>query len=182
MSLDAFETLIDIERQCRAYAKVIPLQRVAGQIWQGIGFITANKNFLSPLQDVKEVLTPSLITPFPAAAPWFLGIITLRGQVLPVTDLECFLFGSKHELSDTSRILVVDFEKTGVGFLVEHVVGVERFLDKTMKTVIEGEIANEVKANLQGEFVDELSRWYVLSLKNLSQTGQFYHVVKESGV
>jgi len=171
-----------MERQCRAHAKPIPSQREAGQIWQGIGFLTADKHFLAPLTEIKEVLTVSHITPLPAAAPWFLGVSNLRGQVLPVTDLEAFLFGRQHRLKDSSRILVVDFEKTGVGFLVQQVVGVQRFLNKTMKTMIEDEMTEEVKAHLQGEFVNELSRWYVLSLKNLSQTGQFYHVVKEQGL
>ncbi len=181
MSLDPFEILIDIERSCRSQSKSIPHKRESGQVWQGIGFITANKHFLSPLTEIKEVLTTPRITPLPAAAPWFLGVANLRGHVLPVTDLEAFLFGTRHTLSTASRVLVVNFEKTGVGFLVQQVLGVQRLLNKTMKTIIEEEMVEGVKEHLQGEFIDGLTQWFVLSLQSLSQTAQFYHVVREAG-
>lgn len=181
MSKDPFEVLIDIERKCRNQAKVIPHLEEVGEAWQGVGFIAANKYFLTPLTEVKEVLTTPAITPLPAAAPWFLGVANLRGEVLPVTDLGAFLFGNKQVLTPDTRILIVDFERKGIGFLVQQVLGVQRFLNKNMQTVIEGDIAEEIKTHLQGEFVNEVSRWYVLSLKSLSQTGQFYHVVKEAG-
>lgn len=181
MSHDPFELLIDIERKCKANAKPLPHKQEGGQIWQGIGFVSSNLHFLAPLKEVKEVLTLPAMTALPASADWFMGVASLRGQVLPITDLQCFLQGEKQTITPMSRILVVDFEKTGVGFMVPQVLGVQRFLDKTLQTSIENGIDPNIKEHLQGEFINEVSKWYVLSLKNLSQTGQFYHVVQEAG-
>lgn len=180
MALDPFEVLIDIERKCRKHAKPIPHQQEAGQVWQGIGFVIGDKHFLAPLKEIKEVLAVPLMTSIPAAAPWFLGVTNLRGQVLPVTDLQAFLFNSQQRFGDDARLLVVDFEKTGVGFLVQQVLGVKKFLNDSMKTIIEDEGLKSVGSYLQGEFSTGSSKEYVLSLKKLSQTAQFYHVVRES--
>lgn len=179
MSNDPFETLIDIERKCRSQAKPIPHSEEVSESWQGIGFITANQYFLSSITAVKEVLTTPPITALPDAAPWFLGVTNLRGHVLPVTDLEGFLFGSQHRITSTSRILVIDFEKTSIGFLVQQVLGIQRFAKKTLQTTIEDERMRDVKAHIEGKFVNELASWYILNLKSISQTGQFYHIIKE---
>lgn len=179
MQKDPFETLIDIERKCRSQAKPIPHPVEVDEVWQGIGFITANHYFLSSLTEVKEILTKGLMTPLPNAVPWFLGVANLRGQILPVTSLEAFLFGSKEKTTTTSRILVIDFEKKSAGFLVEQVLGIQSFSKKTMQALVENEIKEEVKAHIQGKFVNEVATWYVLTLKSLSQTTQFCHVMKE---
>lgn len=184
MAQDPFAILIDIERKCRSQAKAIPHLEALGEVWQGIGFLAGNQHFLSPLSEVKEVLTAPRITPLPSSVPWFLGVSNLRGHVLPITDLAAFLLTGESKtqaLTPSARVLVVDFEQGAVGFLVTQVLGVQRFQSKTLKTVIEEKISDEVKAHIQGKFESGTTPWYVLSLKSLSQTGQFYHVVKEAG-
>jgi purine-binding chemotaxis protein CheW len=40
------------------------------------------------VQDVQEVIRPHVLTPVPLAAPDICGLINLRGQILPVIDLQ----------------------------------------------------------------------------------------------
>jgi twitching motility protein PilI len=181
---DPFNILIDIEQRCKKNARPLPWQKELGHLWQGIGFLNGDRHFVAPLIEVNEVLPVPAITPFPSSVPWFMGVANLRGHLLPVTNLEGFMFDTMHPMTALSRVLVVDFEQTKVGFLVQQVLGVERFLKSSLLS--NGELSKEQKeATVQpyiiGEFKNE-EQWTVISLKELSQTTQFHHVIKEAGV
>lgn len=199
MSLDPYEILLNLEENCRQFARPLPRQKISGKIWQGIGFISSNVHFVTPLAEIKEILAPPDTTPLPFGASWFRGVANLRGHLLPITDLQGFVLETPHHLSTLSRILVIDFEQTLVGFLVQQVLGVQRFPESLLNSILEdNQISNEVSKEipkdgsppqeshlepkftpyLQGQFTVNEKTWYVLSLKALSQTTQFYHVMK----
>jgi len=179
MSLDPFQTLVEIEQACKTHARPLPWQKELGRLWQGIGFLAANRYFLVPLAEVKEILTVPAVTPLSGSVEWFLGVANLRGHLLPITDLEGLMMGKPHQTTPLSRILVMDFEQTGIGFLVQQVLGVQRFIDKTLQSVSEA-LDLQVKPYAIGEFKQDKD-WIVLSLKGLTQTTQFYHLIKETG-
>lgn len=183
MSIDPFDTLLDLEKKCKINACPLPLQSELGRSWQGVGFLTGAYHFVAPLGEVKEVIPLSKLSSLPASVDWFMGIANLRGRVLPVTDLQKFMLGTRQSLTPLSRILVMDFEQSSVGFLVTQVLGVQRFLaqPKVVKTE-DLDIDDSFKPHVQGIFEGEKQRWTVLSLKKLSEATQFYHVVKELGV
>ncbi len=179
MSMDAFELLQDIEKRCRDNSKPLPQQKAAGKIWQGIGFVASQMNFVAPLNEIIEVMPVPILTTLPGNVAWFRGIANMRGSLLPVTDLEGFILGKPITLSPLSRVLVVDFERTGVGFLVPGVLGVQRFVETNLGPAAKEE--SEYAPYVQGQIEEENIKWKVLSLKALSQTAQFYHVIKEMG-
>lgn len=182
MSLDPFDILIDIERKCRTYAKPLPREKSTGRIWQGIGFITSDIHFVAPLSEVVEVLPLPDISMLLGSADWFKGVANLRGHLLPVTDLQAFILERPLEITPKSRVLVVDIEQTVVGFLVSEVLGVQRFFESDLKPLLDENIDRAFVPFLQGEFTVEQKVWQILSLKGLSQTTRFYHVIKEMGV
>ena len=182
MSMDPFEVLLDLEKKCKANARPLPLQRELSRGWQGIGYLTGQQYFVSPLSEIKEVIPIPSITALPAAADWFMGVTNLRGRVLPVTDLQKFILGTSQTLTPLSRVLVMEFEQSNVGFVVSQVLGVQRFLGQPAVVKPEElQIEQAFQPYIQGVFEGAKHRWHVLSLKQLSESGQFYHLVKELG-
>ncbi|WP_207061136.1 chemotaxis protein CheW [Motiliproteus sp. SC1-56] len=74
------------------------------------------------VMQVKEVLRLSEIAPVPGAQHYILGIINLRGNVIPVVDTRT-LFGIARADANTddSRIIVIELEDQTVGMLVDSV-------------------------------------------------------------
>jgi twitching motility protein PilI len=153
-----------------------------------MGFSCGGQHFVVALNEIKEVIPLGNVTALPSSASWFLGVTNLRGHVLPVTDLEEFILDRPVQKSPLAKILVLDFEKLNVGFLVEQILGVQRF-QKNKVTKVEDKQALDQISSLDARFIpyiqavilESTTTWYVLSLKTLSQTPQFFHIVKEVG-
>lgn len=77
-----------------------------------------------PIAEVEEVLDPPEITRLPVSAPAILGVVSVRGTIVPVLDLGVRLFG--RPVQDAARLVVVRDRRTAepVGLLVDAVVGI----------------------------------------------------------
>lgn len=76
------------------------------------------------VMQVQEVLRYVEITPVPGAADFILGIINLRGNVVTIIDTRD-RFGMPHgEVSDSSRIVIIEAVGQVVGMLVDSVADV----------------------------------------------------------
>lgn len=180
---EPFNTLLEIEQKCRLYAKPLPSQKALGRMWQGIGFMSNDVHYVSPIHEIKEVLQLPELTRLPSGVGWFRGVSNMRGHLLPITDLQAFMAELVEtdknlaslkilpRLSGLSRILVIDFEGGPVGFLVQQVFGIQRFPVKDFDLSIENA---ETKT-----FHDGQVTWHLLSLNTLSQMPLFNHIVKQ---
>ncbi|KRG16036.1 chemotaxis protein [Lederbergia galactosidilytica] len=76
---------------------------------------------------VKEIILPSPTTPIPHSHPYLLGIVQLRGEVLPVVSLERALGMERESERDSSqdKFIVTEFNSKQVVF---HVHNVDRIL------------------------------------------------------
>jgi len=70
---------------------------------------------------VQEVLRVSEIAPVPGAPPYVLGIINLRGNVVTVIDTRGRFGLPPGEISDSTRIVIIESDKQVVGILVDSV-------------------------------------------------------------
>lgn len=73
------------------------------------------------VMQVKEVLRLTEIAPVPGAAPYILGIINLRGNVITVVDTRTLFGLQRTENSDDSRIIVIELDDQVIGMLVDSV-------------------------------------------------------------
>ncbi len=172
-----YETLFDIEQNCRANAVTIPRQITSERNWLGIAFKASTFNFVCPMEIVSEVLRWPALTVLPASEPWFRGTANLRGRILPITDLQGFITGTRHSEKEFSRILVVKIEKSLYGFAVEQVLGMERFFGEELKPAAS---LSEIKAYLpyvQGAFERDSVPWIVLNFSSIVQAAGFYHIL-----
>jgi purine-binding chemotaxis protein CheW len=92
---------------------------------QLIVFSLHGEHYGLPIASVREIIryTPPRVTA--TARGLIQGLINLRGQVLPVLDLSIRL-GRVLEVSDTTRILVIDLANGLLGLIVDAVEGVEQ--------------------------------------------------------
>ncbi len=70
---------------------------------------------------VQEVLRVSEIAPVPGAPDYVLGIINLRGNVVTVIDTRSRFGLPMAEVTDTSRIVIIESDKQVVGIMVDAV-------------------------------------------------------------
>lgn len=110
---------------------------VVQQSTQRIELLTFEINketYALDIGDVAEILLPKKITWLPRTPDFIMGVITLRGTVLPVISLAKRLGQNSTEKKKLSRIIVVRDGEDRLGFWVDCVKGVVRFSSGDMET------------------------------------------------
>ncbi len=82
---------------------------------------------------IREIIKLREITEVPRAPRFLLGVVTVRGLVLPVVDLRLRLKLDVQPLDRAARILVVMHKGERFGLLVDEVRGVVRFADSQIE-------------------------------------------------
>ncbi|WP_444998005.1 chemotaxis protein CheW [Aliikangiella sp. IMCC44359] len=90
-------------------------------VLQWVTFRLSNETYGINVMQVQEVLRFTDIAPVPGAPPYVLGIINLRGNVVTVIDT-CQRFGLQPiELTDNTRIVIIETNQQVIGILVDAV-------------------------------------------------------------
>lgn len=115
----------------------------------------ANEEYLVPIDQVREVLRLRETTPVPHAPEHAPGVISLRGDMLPVIDLAKRLGIQAGARDEKSRIVVVGIDDEDAGLIVDRVSGVVRFpadaLGPAPETVDKGGGAEYLKGIIRKE-------------------------------
>jgi purine-binding chemotaxis protein CheW len=90
-------------------------------IVQWVTFRLADEIYGINVMQVQEVLRVTEIAPVPGAPHYVLGIINLRGNVVTVIDTRIRLGLPTAELTDATRIVIIEGAKHVVGILVDCV-------------------------------------------------------------
>lgn len=88
---------------------------------QWVTFKLAGETYGINVMSVQEVLRYSEIAPVPGAPSYVLGIINLRGNVVTVIDTRHRFGLDAGELTDNTRIVIIEAESHVVGILVDSV-------------------------------------------------------------
>lgn len=99
---------------------------VGENIAELLGFWVADEEYAVDILEIGEIIKVPEITEVPRAPGPLLGIISLRGTVVPVLDLRLILRLAAQEVSRASRILVLRANDEPVGILVDRVTSVVR--------------------------------------------------------
>jgi purine-binding chemotaxis protein CheW len=92
---------------------------------------------------VGEVLRMVPLTPLPGVPDHVVGIVALRGDVLPVLDLRSLLNLPLARLAEPAAIIVLRSADMQFGVLAEAVVGVARYSLNTLQSAIPGLARND---------------------------------------
>lgn len=90
-------------------------------VLQWVTFRLAGETYGVNVMQVQEVLRYSEIAPVPGASSYVIGIINLRGNVVTVIDTRHRFGLEPGELTDNTRIVIIEAEKHVVGILVDSV-------------------------------------------------------------
>jgi purine-binding chemotaxis protein CheW len=84
-----------------------------------VGFRVGKETYGVDIAALREIVKPQVMTSVPGTARHLLGIINLRGKIIPVIDLADRLGLPPTELRQSSRILVANVNGVTVGLLVD---------------------------------------------------------------
>ncbi|WP_278938952.1 chemotaxis protein CheW [Pseudomonas helleri] len=90
-------------------------------ILQWVTFKLDNETYGINVMQVQEVLRYTEIAPVPGAPAYVLGIINLRGNVVTVIDTRQRFGLYNAEITDNSRIVIIEADRQVVGILVDSV-------------------------------------------------------------
>ncbi|MFT7388316.1 MAG: purine-binding chemotaxis protein CheW [Candidatus Endobugula sp.] len=90
-------------------------------VLQWVTFRLAGETYGINVMQVQEVLRHSDIAPVPGAPPYVLGIINLRGNVVTVIDTRHRFGLTSGELTESTRIVIIEADSHVIGILVDSV-------------------------------------------------------------
>ncbi len=115
----------------------VQAEPVAAKELEMLSFRLGNEEFAVNVDDVKEVLKNRELTYVPNAPDYMLGVMALRGPVLPVIELSKRLGIPAGIRDEKSRILIVTVQDEDAGIVVDRVTGVVKISPDSVRPVPE---------------------------------------------
>jgi len=162
-----------IEARCLAHVVGLPQQVVAKETWEGVLFSVDGRLFVTPLGEVKEILNhPTTLTRVPGTRPWVAGVANIRGNLLPIVDLQSFLLRRQTVPGRRSRVLVVDHQGVYSGLLVDPMVGIRRFYlsERSNRSI---DLPETIKKYIERVYEHNAEIWPVFSMHRLAASPEF---------
>ncbi len=169
-----FEILRAIDEQCRKHAFELPKQEVLTNYWSGIGFVLAGQYFLAPLGQISEVLHVPEFTAVPGAKSWVRGVANVRGVLLPIMDLQGFLYNRPNR-SRRQRLMVMTKDDLVSSVVVDDVFGLQHFEDHERVTDFE-ESDEQLRPFVTGAFERDGRTWKIFDFYELAENANFLQV------
>ncbi|HHJ13993.1 MAG TPA: purine-binding chemotaxis protein CheW [Gammaproteobacteria bacterium] len=161
-----------LERQCLDCAHALPQKEEGDDDWIGIGFRLGEYSLVAPLGEVAEILTPPSLSRVPRTREWVCGIANVRGNLMPIMDLQAYLYERPASLNRRSRILVVNHQGVYAGLVVDAVMGLRHFQpeERCEEIPVDDE---RLRPYLRHGFRAGGELWGVFSMFELAETPQF---------
>jgi chemotaxis signal transduction protein len=106
-------------------------QREGMEVIQLVGLKLGDEEYAIDVLKIQEIIRTVEITSVPRTESFVLGVMNLRGKVIPVIDLRVRFSLDKMDFDKETRIIVVRFETENIGFVVDEVTEVIR-INKSM--------------------------------------------------
>ncbi len=119
---------------------------------QVLACLLADEEYGIDIHGIREIIKPRDITEVPRAPRYVLGIITLRGRVIPVLDLRERLGLSVSPLGRQSKIVVVAHRESFFGLLVDAVIDVAKIPEPSIEST------SAVMVGVDGKYLEGIGR------------------------
>ena len=103
-------------------------------ILQWVTFRLGNETYGINVMQVREVLRYTEIAPVPGAPSYVIGIINLRGNVVTVIDTRERFGLAPEEVTDNTRIVILESDDQVVGIMVDSVAEVVYLRESEIET------------------------------------------------
>ncbi|MDH5572389.1 MAG: chemotaxis protein CheW [Gammaproteobacteria bacterium] len=171
----ALALLQDIESRSRQKALGLPQQLAIRKTQAGIGFYLQDMLFVAATNEVSEILPYPSLTYIPGTTAWVKGIANIRGMLIPIIDLFCFVTGELTNINRKSRILVFRHGDLISGLLVSEVLGLRHFFDEERTRELP-DVPPKLKSLLVGGYQQADQHWGIFSTRQLAETAEFLEV------
>lgn len=127
ISADAYRMISDLKGASQENDETKSIEKQMMDEEQLVAFKIDNEEYGIKIKDVQEINRMTEVTQIPRAPHYIDGIVNLRGNIIPVLDLRKFFGLSEKELTDATRIIIVDSAGVKTGIIVDSVSEVLRF-------------------------------------------------------
>ena len=173
-SQQIIQLLQDMETYSRTHAAPLPMEDSAKSLWSGIGFRVADHKFVVPMEFVREIMKYPVTSQVPGSKEWVRGIANIRGNLLPVFDLQGFLGKKLTPIRRETRILSIARDKLSAGLIVDEIYGMKYFDQSAYKA----DMGHDVKWKnyFSGGYELDGDSWVVFNMKQLVESRDFLNV------
>jgi purine-binding chemotaxis protein CheW len=102
----------------------IPPGNDVGECFDVVEFALGHERYAFESSYVSEVYPLRDLIPIPCTPAFVLGIVNIRGQLLPVIDLNEFLDLRKREETEHAKVIILDSGGVRLGVIADSIVGV----------------------------------------------------------
>lgn len=170
-----FDILEALDQRGRQRAVVLPTSEEVRQQWTGIGFRLGGRNLVANLDEVAEVLTCPPLLQIPHTQSWVKGLANVRGNLLPVMDLNAFLGYRPVFMTSFTRVMVIQQGGIYAGLLVDEVLGMRHFFAEE-RGAVPADVGDALEAFVSGVFIRDGSTWLMFSMRSLAAAPEFLRV------
>ena len=110
-----------------------PEQAAADTLFELLEFRLAQERYAVETRYVREVYPLKDLTPLPCTPPFVLGVVNVRGHILPVLDLKKFFDLPETGLTDLHCIILVRERDIEFGLLADVIVSVRSILVESLQ-------------------------------------------------
>ncbi len=146
----------------------------AAGVQQYLSFRLNDELYAVGIGAINEIIKPGLFTQVPRTEPVIMGVLSLRGNIVPVVDLRLLLGLDDLPQTRRSRVLIVEARGERVGLLVDEVRSVIRLTDESIEAPppVFDRLESEHMLGL-GRFDGEL--YTLLDLESVIQIERYIH-------
>lgn len=113
-----------LRARAQALARPLEISGIAEAPLELLEFRLARERYALETRYVRGVHPLKNLTPLPSTPPFVLGIVNVRGRILPVLDVKKFFGLPENGLTDLHRIILVGGNDLELGLLADIGVGV----------------------------------------------------------
>jgi purine-binding chemotaxis protein CheW len=103
-------------------------------------FLLGNESYAFELEHLREVTQLSEVTYIPCSPEFVVGVITLRGQIIPIIDILLFLNISTNDerIQVYNKAIILQKDKLVVGILADEMVGATKLNTGSLQFTLHG--------------------------------------------
>jgi twitching motility protein PilI len=171
---EPFKLLQTLDELCREHSFDLPKLEEQVASWSGVVFKLHGETYIAPLSEVAEIMDIPKMSNVPGAKSWVRGIANVRGTLLPIMDLQGFLYNLPNR-SRAQRLLVIHQGDFLSSIVVDEVIGLQHFEDFERSQDLP-EIDEEVGPYIDDGFSRGDQVWPVFKLSILAEDLDFLQV------
>ena len=121
---------VEKRRILRERAKLLAAEPLKKEVSENhlevLEFLLAYENYAIETSYIREVYPLKDFTPLPSVPAFVLGIVNVRGRIIPVIDLKRFFDLPEKGLGDLNKIIIIREAEMEFGILADALLGIRK--------------------------------------------------------